>query len=418
MALSVKQGTFSKATSTGNQAITGIGFQPKVLILWASRQTSLGADASFGLSDGATFFMGFAIATGQFCGGWGARDGSDTSRTIRMASLTSCIRIRNPQVSTVDLEDSATLNSLDTDGFTLNWSVASASAYKIHYLAIGGSDITNTYIGSFTPSVLGTFSVTGVGFKPDIIFTMNSTPDSGVAADAKFGIGVAISSTNQGAIGVQTANAQAVTIASTRQQTDRCTLFTRSNDSIDGDCSLTSMNNDGFTLNVVHTDTDPVYFLAIKGGSWNVGNFLATNSSEPVTQTISGLGFQPKGLLLFGRGRAAGTTATEDASICVGATDDTHQSMLLAVDEDGDGTPDSISSITDASILATTEAPAATASSTFIYTEAEEAGFNSGSFDLSFSNTYPTRYEWIYVVCGNGVTGSPTAAHSFGTIIG
>ena len=40
--------------------------------------------------------------------------------------------------------------SFDADGFTLNFSQSDTTAYKVNYVAFGGTDITNSVIKTLT----------------------------------------------------------------------------------------------------------------------------------------------------------------------------------------------------------------------------------------------------------------------------
>ena len=62
MRVLMKKGTFVRQGATGNQSVTGVGFQGKVLICWHTRQTAVGSTS--GLQAG----FGFAVSSSQrFC---------------------------------------------------------------------------------------------------------------------------------------------------------------------------------------------------------------------------------------------------------------------------------------------------------------------------------------------------------------
>src|SRR3972149_9729964 len=53
-------------------------------------------------------------------------------------------------------------SSMDADGFTVIYDDQFTQAYRISYLALGGTDLTNVYIGSQQqPASTGNYSVTG-----------------------------------------------------------------------------------------------------------------------------------------------------------------------------------------------------------------------------------------------------------------
>ena len=47
----------------------------------------------------------------------------------------------------------ATMSAMDATSFTLNYTDAATSAILIHYLAIGGSDVTKAKVGSFQAAI-------------------------------------------------------------------------------------------------------------------------------------------------------------------------------------------------------------------------------------------------------------------------
>src|SRR5688572_16601612 len=163
MGVSYKKGTFTKQTTTGNQSITTVGFQPKALILWTSNQTvetyEEHAGLSYGFSDGTTDCV-VACTT---------EDNVTTSDTYNNMHNDSIVMILNK--TTGALEARATLNAWLADGFQLNWVTNTTPAAVIHYIAIGGTDIISVKVGTQNvgTTTTGSKSYTGVGFQPDFL---------------------------------------------------------------------------------------------------------------------------------------------------------------------------------------------------------------------------------------------------------
>lgn len=125
MTLSVKQGTY---TGDGNatQAITGVGFQPKVVFVRELVQT-VGDDGG-----------SFRIDT------MGTNEGKKIG--ANGAVSTDGVRV------------------LGTDGFTVgNGASVNASGVAYYYLALGGDDVAT---GSYTGNDTDNRNITGVGFQP------------------------------------------------------------------------------------------------------------------------------------------------------------------------------------------------------------------------------------------------------------
>lgn len=128
--IGVKAGTFSQPSSTGAQAVTGVGFSPLQLMLWSASAAATGPQAqtrpSFGLAESSTKRVAY---------GNSATDGASPTAAGRQASESLCITHNTGTGSTVVA--AADLTSMDSNGFTVNWSTADATARKEFYLAIG-----------------------------------------------------------------------------------------------------------------------------------------------------------------------------------------------------------------------------------------------------------------------------------------
>jgi hypothetical protein len=82
-------------------------------------------------------------------------------------------------------------------------------------------------------------------------------------------------------------------------------------------------------------DATVVHYLALKGGKYQVGSFnKSTNTSVPVDQAVSGVGFRPVGLLLASKNNTSGTSISNDARITFGAGDSKTEVSTWWFDED------------------------------------------------------------------------------------
>jgi len=167
------RGVFAANTSTGNQSVTGLGFQPKVVLFWATRNTAHGF-----LAATIQQMFGVAVSSTQRWVYVGASDNAAASSNAGRASFnTQCIRILSDGTPTLDAV--ADFVSQDSDGFTINWSDAPSTAILVHYLALGGASL-NVFAGSSaTPSANGNASYTGVGFQPGFVLTAYNVANVG-----------------------------------------------------------------------------------------------------------------------------------------------------------------------------------------------------------------------------------------------
>ena len=255
--LSFKKGSFTKNTATGSQAVTGVGFQPEALIFFWTRQTATGSASNS--------YLGTGFATG-----------SSNERAVAYASddadgnaADSAMYQSQSHCLIMFLENSATaaalaeLTSFDADGFTLNWTTNEARADIIHYVALGGTDLTNATASSFTVTTgAGSQSVTGLGFQPDFLLFLSAasnTVDTRVIS-GRISLGFASGASAQAGLVIRSDDASDPSDTCVQQRTDNAIVEISSCPSTaEKLISLTSFDADGFTLNKT---------TAVTGMSW------------------------------------------------------------------------------------------------------------------------------------------------------
>lgn len=332
MALDARVGAIAASTSTGDQTTSGVGFQPKLLMMLGSRTTAAGsiAGASFGLGHGD-------MANSETFAGFNSADNVATTDTVR-AILGNRIFQSSPPGDAV-ADSSASLTSLNSDGWLLNYSSAS-SAFNLGYMALGGSDITNTTTGTFALNpTTGNQSVTGLGFTPDIILfsIVNNTTLTATNNHYALSYGAATATSQWGAA---VAGRSSVGTSNTRRafRTNFCGVVCITNsDSIEVAFSLVSMDVDGFTVNISGTagagTTYQVAYTAIKGGQWTAGSF-----QQPTTtgnQSVTGIGFNPSGVIFGSASHDSVSGVPVTARLSYGfATGASNQQSVWVGDED------------------------------------------------------------------------------------
>ena len=345
MALSAKVLTIDCPASTGNQAYTGVGFQPQALFFWYTTRTSNGN------SPNAQIGVGVATSSSErFAWGTDADDNVGTTVVQRASSNAKCISLVTNDAGTTGL--AADLVSMDADGFTLNWSIVTSGA-DIHVLALAGLSNAKAFAFSPTSGATGSQSFTGVGFQPQLILAMTAettavTADGGTASGSLS----AHDGSNSGAIAFNNRDFQGsadgfVGFASnTFMPTVSATTSGYS-----GQATLTSFGADGFTINTSNA-YDGTYLcnaLCLRGLSVKVGSLTVPAGTG--SQAISGLGFTPKAVLFFGAHHAlvAPPSGYDDLDLFVGAASSsssravasmsqTQSSDPIAADHDSDTT--------------------------------------------------------------------------------
>lgn len=330
MALLTKSGILTVPTLTGNQSITGLGFQPKFILFFGNNYQR--SDPTPGLpfpdagdlitthADSGILFGCGISSSDNIVQSFSAENNADIPTAYVSRATNKCIRIiSNPPSSVVG---EASIVSMDADGFTLNWSIVDTIWIRdISYLAFGGDTISNIKSGSSTtPLTISTKSITGLGFKPDllILFAFSAAINeqgsgtSNVSGSIGFTSGI-----SESYVGFRIRNNITTTLSKTKLVTDKC--FGHISDSGNfSEASFYSFDSGGFTLNweTVSGTADYFYYIAIKGGSFKIGSFL-----QPIVtgiQNITSLGSVPKATLLLSDNKVSSSNVTDHARLTVG----------------------------------------------------------------------------------------------------
>lgn len=173
MALNVKKGTFVLAsTDSGTKQVRGVGFQGKALLLWAGNSPT--ADEAWAVD--VRLSVGFADDVGSVANvACFDEDGAASQNTGRFGGNDMVLRGVKASGSNVVVGFALGFSAWDADGFDLTVSTAPVANMLIHYLVLGGSDITKARKFEFNPAVAASQDVTveaGAG-KPDLVFTIS-----------------------------------------------------------------------------------------------------------------------------------------------------------------------------------------------------------------------------------------------------
>lgn len=253
-----KVGAAAAKLSTGNQAYTGVGFQPTCLLFFgvqletAIPNNSVNGKLMIGAADGThnavTWFRDF--------------DGGATSNTLSRLQTTSCIT--GTSSSSATLVSEASLTSFDADGFTLNWSTAGAAAFNYMYLALKGGSY---FVGNDTQNTTtGTKATTGVGFRPAGLLAMGiqqATPNSFSGAQLAVG---GTDGTRQGFTWAESQNGLGTSEANSAFGTTKALRFATGPSTTVAEAGISSMDSDGFTLNWSTADATARQFAFLAFG--------------------------------------------------------------------------------------------------------------------------------------------------------
>jgi hypothetical protein len=316
MALSAFAGTFTKNTGTGNQAITGVGFIPKVLIMWTAYCTITET-----ITNSYSWAWGMATAaTERYSASFSSQQGVATSNTSRRGALKALTVVQYGEVTLAEAE----LVSFDADGYTVNWTTNTGGSQLIHFLCLGGTDLEGAKVLTYTsPIVTGNFTVTGAGFQPAALLFARCSPLAalalpGSAAGAQFALGCADRNSNQWALHVQMPDATATTGYVTWRviKSDRCVYSIDTSGNAKDDAALLNYETDGFTLNYTVANAgggDTVGVLALKATSMAMLAGIFPDNTRP------SIGFTPKVVGFAGTQRNS-QSAVGNAALYAGAT--------------------------------------------------------------------------------------------------
>jgi hypothetical protein len=401
-----KAGYFTLKTSTGSQATTGVGFRPRALILFY--ETSAGWTSSYCFSVGVSSDYG--------CAAIGGSDYSGQATTVCARGQTRTSQVINWAGT---IYSNALVSTFDADGFTLNYTVASTGADRIYYFAIGGTAVQQTAVKEWWPAATGNQSVTGVGFQPDAVFHFGMYSNtSGAHNDVTsvYHFGAMDAAGNQWANYVFAQDAVATTNTARVQRTDKCIVGLGSQSTLLTAATFVSMDADGFTVNHSAQQGRMVYSLCLKGGSYKVGHWdKSTNTSVPVTETITTTGILPKGVLTTNVSNVAMTgNAADGLRLAFGASDGTNNyfNAIQSKDNAADSLSYSRYSATQSLEVCDNDAHTDDAGGTM-------GNFVAQAFDAVWATNNNVATEICYMVFGEAyATAAVTAAVAAATSAG
>jgi len=252
-------------------------------------------------------------------------------------------------MTTVALAE-ADMPSWGSTSFTLNWTTNDGQPFVVHYLLVGGPQVSAKIVNWQTPGAAGQKTVTGFGFQPETVLHFHAgaafdDPAPFNLASGVIGLGVMDKTGAQWAIQVADANNASTTVTGRGQRNDAALYMFNDvgTPSVTKKASFASMNADGFTLNfsTASSTLSQVYSLALAGLKAGVGTFNKTTATAPANQSVT-TGFKP-GAVFMASYQMVAQTAPVSESMCsvgVGATDGAHEASSTLGSYDAVMTPD------------------------------------------------------------------------------
>lgn len=396
MALQCKVGSITVPGATGNQATTGIGFQPKVVLFFGVRRSADGASLNAVMNpDGGMEWPGCAVYNGTAYQQATLFDTDDYSSGNHFCNGNQAVHVEHANAGGI-ADFNATIVSLDSDGFTLNWTVAAGAAYIVNYVAIGGADLTDIYLKSLTPpTTAGPISYTGVGFQPDAMVVFGAMNN--------FTGCLGFASNNGGTINQGCHLCGWVGDIGNYLRTDKIYACMNSSTAPNHLTAVTSFDADGFTFDwtsaAANAGTHTVFALCLKGGNFKAGVF--TQKTSTGDQAYTGVGFRPVGIIRTSRYMPAGTTNAYDAGQRMHADFGAADGISQATSNSQDGSSGVCAGLDRTKFFKLWTTGATT------QMDASLSTFDSDGFTLNYSTVdAATAREAIYLAFGSTSTGS------------
>lgn len=324
----------------GTVSVTGIGFQPKLLIIIGNRMNNTdNVDDDIYVGIGAA-----AGASQEFACSWYSKNNSATSDTKRAMINDGCILILDSDGS---IHAECNLDSMDSDGFTLNV-VTMDSDLTFRYIALGGGALQDVYVGTdSTGTTTADIVNTDCGFQPSNLILISSFPTSwGSSANDIYGsLGMALGSDQYSTAFFAEHNQS--TSDACRKHSDDAILTLLDNSAVVGSADLDSFDASGFTLNVSDAFPSDMDFgiIAFKGPNSQLFTWDQTQGTTGTEDApASPMNFAPEALFLisaYGYDTAGGTwdSVRDGLLMSFGAADSSASQMAIGMwDVDGVGT--------------------------------------------------------------------------------
>lgn len=398
MGLDTQVGTFALNTSTGNQIIP-CDFEAKVIFFFPTIDTADGIAVDFSGNFGVATqdLEQFAISTTD-------EDGEPTTDTTRRITLTDCMIVMDAG-ETASITYRATIVSIGENSFTINLSTAPGSAFRVGFLALGGSDIDETHIGEFdTPGSITQVSETGVGFEPKFLLTSfiasASIPTN--ANTLRWGMGAAISLLNSVAFGLSSANAAGTSNARRSQATQSIIHLYSQGGVINQEAYLISFDDDGFSLDfTTSTATNGVAYLAISGAiRLAIGSFNSKTATGEFS--VTDIGFEGEAGMFWSWNRVADPDVQLQLELSLGMVDDEgNQFTSGGISENGVGTTNTDHWSFDSRLYQNFN-NAQTQEGRIIFVSWDSDGFTLDQVDAD-----PTANQILYMIFGSTPVSQP-----------
>lgn len=376
-------GSFTQSAGATQTVPHSLSLTPKAIIVWSS-----GVTGTLIPRPNSAFCVGFSDGVGQYT--------VESTVTTGQPSITSSRTIA-PVLLTFDTTSGtalarATLQSWNATSFTLAWSSNDNLSRRIHYVLVGGADVSAKAFDYLSRTSAGAEVVTGIGFRPDVVLNLyaatasstlpSNTPVSHLHVSA-------FSNNGQWSLGENVQNT-----LSNRYFQPRATYITQTT-TPQMAADVTLFDVDGYTLNVTDPPSAAVRMmgLALKGNGLAVGSVRRNAVQLGTTQSVTGLPFAPE-VVWLATGFASGTMAATSAQWSIGASNGTIVASSQFLDVAG-ANPTVVTSGEGGNVF---EQPVLNPEE-----EAQLISLDPSGFTVQWNLASSASVDWGYVAFGNAV---------------
>ncbi|MCB1714245.1 MAG: right-handed parallel beta-helix repeat-containing protein [Candidatus Competibacteraceae bacterium] len=275
----------------------------------------------------ARMSLGFAAGT-QIGGGFRCQDAQTSTDTRSRVTSTSIIQILDD--NTTNPAHSLTA-SLVTGGVDYGKSATPEAAADVLSLMFAGDDV-QSYTGTFQSSSSngGTASVTGLGFRPNLVFFLGFNypfTQENTTQHARLSLGIATGSEDQYCYMFTDFNGDNPSDVRGRLSTDCIHFYANDSQKV----SVSSFDSDGFTVSTADaTGSKDLCYLALRVDNATIALETFTSPTTTSTKSID-VGFTPQmALLLQTRLTTLDSTNTGNQAgiFSLGLLDDTNEKSI------------------------------------------------------------------------------------------
>lgn len=302
MGVTVATTRVAAPTATGNQTITTTdlgGLTPKAVLVIATRCITDAAAA-----DGLGWYTGASDGANEWAQGYEDQH-AQASMDVEFEQDTAADRILTIYDGAADDVVEATANFVqwETDGITINWTDAPASAFLVTYIFFAGSDLS-THVGTVTlgSTADALIAITTIGFEADLVFAVLLEGTTTVQG----GIGMGLIHNNragavtQRAVGHKNRNGFSSAQCGAVVRGGNCIVKLAGSDSLDWFGTAQSFDSQGFDVQLGNARSPASHhmgWIALRLGAGPLVDGKVYTLSTPTATGNSddnGAGFQPQ----------------------------------------------------------------------------------------------------------------------------